>query len=130
MLNQVKIAQAGRAGEFYAAYFLEAAGVECHRVDKNAADLWCQLPSGLIVTVQVKSARKAMIPKRAASPIYRFHTLKGTTPADWYMFIALDLQLVLLTPTADVKNQSTTIKPREFTAEAQAADLAAFLSQG
>ena len=130
MLNQVKIAQAGRAGEFYAAYFLEAAGVECHRVDKNAADLWCQLPSGLIVTVQVKSAQKAMLPKRAASPIYRFHTPKGTTPADWYMFIALDLQLVLLTPTADVKNQSTTIKPHEFTSEAQAAGLAAFLSQG
>ena len=130
MLNQVKIAQTGRAGEFYAAYFLEAAGVECHRVDKNAADLWCQLPSGLIVTVQVKSAQKATLPKLDARPVYRFHTPKTITPVDWYMFIALDLQLVHLKPTADVVKKSTTIKPHEFTAEAQAADLAAFLSQG
>ena len=48
--------QAGRAGEFYIAYVLEKNGIECHHVDLQGTDLWCQLENGKMFTVQVKSA--------------------------------------------------------------------------
>ena len=61
MTNQAQKEQTGRAGEFLAAYILESNGVECHRVDRRGDDLWCKLPNGRLVTVQVKAAAKPSV---------------------------------------------------------------------
>jgi hypothetical protein len=133
MTNQAQKEQTGRAGEFLAAYILESNGVECHRVDRRGDDLWCKLPSGKLVTVQVKAAANAKIPKLGKpnaprSAYYRYHT--GTLcSAEWYIFVALDVELIRLMPADEVNASSVNLPPHAFNAQAQAADLAVFLSQ-
>lgn len=132
MTNQAMKEQTGRAGEFLAAYILESNGVECHRVDRRGDDLWCKLPNGRLVTIQVKAATKALIPKKGKpeakrSSYYRFHT--GTLcKADWYIFVALDLELIRLMPASEVNSSGANLPPHAFNPQAQAADLAVFLS--
>ncbi len=133
MTNQAEKEQTGRAGEFLAAYILESNGVECHRVDRRGDDLWCKLPDGKLVTVQVKTAAKALVPRKGKteakrSSYYRYHT--GTLcNADWYIFVALDLELIRLMPANEVNASSVNLPPHAFNPQAQAADLAVFLSQ-
>lgn len=133
MTNQAIKEQTGRAGEFLAAYILESNGVECHRVDRRGDDLWCKLPNGRLVTVQVKAAANAKIPKLGKpnaprSAYYRYHT--GTLcSAEWYVFVALDVELIRLMPADEVNASSVNLPPHAFNAQAQAADLAVFLSQ-
>ena len=133
MTNQAQKEQTGRAGEFLAAYILESNGVECHRVDRRGDDLWCKLPNGRLVTVQVKAAANAKIPKLGKpnaprSAYYRYHT--GTLcSAEWYVFVALDVELIRLMPADEVNASSVNLPPHAFNAQAQAADLAVFLSQ-
>jgi hypothetical protein len=133
MTNQAQKEQTGRAGEFLAAYILESNGVECHRVDRRGDDLWCKLPNGRLVTVQVKAAANAKIPKLGKpnaprSAYYRYHT--GTLcNADWYIFVALDLELIRLMPASEVNGSSMNLSPHSFNANAQANDIAAFLNQ-
>ena len=125
--------QLGRAGEYLAAYILEANGVECHRVDRRGDDLWCKLPNGRLVTVQVKATKRPVVPRSSGmkgerSTYYRFHT-DTVCEADWYIFVALDLELIRLMPSSEVIHKNTSIAPRQFNANAQAADLALFLDQ-
>ena len=133
MTTQAEKEQTGRAGEFLAAYILENSGVECHRVDRRGDDLWCKLPNGKLVTVQVKTAAKALVPKKGRpeakrSSYYRYHT--GTLcNADWYIFVALDLELIRLMPASEVTGAGVNLSPHSFNANAQANDIAAFLSQ-
>ena len=133
MTTQAEKEQTGRAGEFLAAYILESNGVECHRVDRRGDDLWCKLPNGRLVTVQVKTAAKALVPKKGnpeakRSSYYRYHT--GTLcNADWYIFVALDLELIRLMPASEVTTKGMNLSPHSFNANAQANDIAAFLSQ-
>ena len=133
MTTQAEKEQTGRAGEFLAAYILESNGVECHRVDRRGDDLWCKLPDGRLVTVQVKTAAKALVPKKGRpeakrSSYYRYHTATLCN-ADWYIFVALDLELIRLMPASEVNNSGANLSPHSFNANAQANDIAAFLSQ-
>lgn len=130
---QAQKEQIGRAGEFLAAYILESNAAECHRVDRRGSDLWVKLPNGKLVTVQVKTATKALVPKKGKpeakrSSYYRYHT--GTLcNADWYIFVALDLELIRLMPASEVTTKGMNLSPHMFNANAQANDIAAFLSQ-
>jgi hypothetical protein len=130
---QAQKEQTGRAGEFLAAYILENNGAECHRVDRRGSDLWVKLPNGKLVTVQVKTAAKALVPKKGKpeakrSSYYRYHT--GTLcNADWYIFVALDLELIRLMPAKEVTGAGVNMSPHSFNANAQANDIATFLSQ-
>jgi len=133
MTNQAQKEQTGRAGEFLAAYILESNGIECHRVDRRGDDLWCKLPNGRLVTVQVKAAANAKIPKVGGpkgnrSSYYRYHTATLCS-AEWYIFVALDLELIRLMPANEVNASSVNLPPHAFNAQAQAADLGVFLSQ-
>ena len=133
MTNQAQKEQTGRAGEFLAAYILESNGVECHRVDRRGDDLWCKLPNGRLVTVQVKAAANAKIPKLGKpnaprSAYYRYHTAT-ICEAEWYIFVALDIELIRMMPASEVNAHSVNLPPHAFNAQAQAADLAVFLSQ-
>lgn len=107
----------GRAGEFLASFILEGSGIEVHHVSRHGADLWCKMPSGRILTVDVKSASRVRRDKQK-SPRYVYHTPK-TVPVDYYAFVALDRRFLLVEEWASVKTVYTSIKPDAFTEEAQ-----------
>jgi len=101
----------GRAGEFLAAYILETYGVEVHHVDRDGADLWCKV-RGSILTVQVKSSSKPMRYGHEAKEMYTYHTPK--IDVDWYCFVALDKQLLLMKKSDSFETSKLRIAPNEF----------------
>ena len=110
MSNSIATAT-GRAGEFFSAYVLETYGVEVHHVDRSAADLWCRVGTQLR-TVQVKTASCPRTTGRGRQAKYIYHTLP--IEVDWYCFVAMDRQLLLLTPASTVVAKSTSFLPEEF----------------
>lgn len=107
----------GRLGEFLASYILESYGIEVHHVDRAGADLWCRTNNNLL-TVQVKAASKPI--KRTPHDSragYRFQT--KNISADYFCFVALDLQLLLARPAREITASSLRIYPDEFTLENQ-----------
>jgi hypothetical protein len=101
----------GRAGEFLAAYILETHGIEVHHVDRAGADLWCKV-QGSILTVQVKSST---IPIQSNDRSALYYTYATRSPvADWYCFVALDRELLLMRPAVMVVAKTTRIAPSEF----------------
>ena len=104
----------GRVGEFFVAYVLERHGVECHHVDRFGMDLWCRLPNEQLVTVEVKTSTGAR--RRGAHlPAYFFST--NSRNADWYAFVALDIERVLFVPMNEVTAVTLRIKPYDFIEE-------------
>jgi hypothetical protein len=101
----------GRAGEFLAAYILETHGVEVHHVDRAGADLWCKV-RGSIVTVQVKSSQATAKTNDRSTPYYTYSTRNPA--ADWYCFVALDRELLLMRPSESIVATSTRFSPVEF----------------
>ena len=119
----------GRIGEFFAAYVLEKHGVECHHVDREGSDLWCKVRDS-IVTVEVKAATCARVggspdgPKRA--PRYHFNT--SNKDADWYCFVAVDLELLLMRPASEVQVKHMSMNRNRFTRQAQEQSIEEFLN--
>jgi hypothetical protein len=101
----------GRVGEFFAAYVLETYGVEVHHVDRSAADLWCQV-RGSLCTVQVKSSSSSRRSNAGRKAKYHYHT--PPVEVDWYCFVALDKQLLLMSPCSLVPSKTTSFDPLEF----------------
>lgn len=117
----------GRAGEFLAAYILETHGVEVHHVDRSGADLWCKVKDR-IVTVQVKACMKPGGPKEnTRSPPYRY--LVQSHGADWFAFVALDRQLMVMRPAADVAVSTLRIASSEFNEVNQRRTIEAMLGE-
>jgi len=116
----------GRVGEFFVAYVLERHGVECHHVDRFGMDLWCRLPDGRLVTIEVKTCTgtRRSGPRR---PAYLFTTNSRT--ADWYAFVALDIERVLFVPMHEVTAMTLRIKPHNFTAEGCVESVERFLGK-
>ena len=114
MQQSTRTTKIGRVGEFFVAYVLERHGVECHHVDRFGMDLWCRLPDERLVTVEVKTCTgtRRSGPRR---PAYLFTTNSRT--ADWYAFVALDIERVLFVPMHEVTAMTMRIKPHNFTAE-------------
>lgn len=101
----------GRAGEFLAAYILETYGVEVHHVDRDGADLWCKVRE-TIATVQVKSSSVPVCYGDRKHHHYSYYTQKVSV--DWYCFVALDRQLILMRPGSSVDATKVRILPNEF----------------
>tara|TARA_R110001583_G_scaffold25360_3_gene91750 strand:+ start:1071 stop:1466 length:396 start_codon:yes stop_codon:yes gene_type:complete len=91
----------GRIGECLLTYLLEKCGVECHHVDRSGVDLWCQSRNKEVFTVQVKSANVS-----SDRPKYAFN-VATTKTADFYVFVALDLEQVIVKPVSDVAHKTT-----------------------
>ena len=91
----------GRVGEFFAMYVLERCGIECYHVDRSGVDLWCQTNNEDMFTLQVKSANLSKIKKKGRNnAISRYiFNLQSEKVADFYMFIALDIQKALIMQT-------------------------------
>jgi hypothetical protein len=101
----------GRAGEFLAAYILETHGVEVHHVDRAGADLWCKVRDS-ILTVQVKSCQAPAQNNERSFLYYNYRT--QPSDADWYCFVALDRELLIMRPSASIVASTTRIAPSEF----------------
>jgi len=114
MQQSPRTSKIGRVGEFFVAYVLERHGVECHHVDRFGMDLWCRLPNERLVTVEVKTSTEARR-RGAHRPTYLFTT--NSRNADWYAFVALDIEQVLFVPMHEVTAMTLRVKPRDFTAE-------------
>jgi len=114
-------------GEFFAAYVLEKHGVECHHVDRAGSDLWCKVRDS-IVTVEVKTAscpKNMGSSSNRRSPRYNYNT--SAKDANWYCFVAVDLELLLMRLASDVVATHTSITPDKFTLEAQEQSIEEFL---
>ena len=117
----------GRVGEFLAAYILETHGVEVHHVDRSGADLWCRVKDR-IVTVQVKACMKpGGVKENTRSPPYRY--LVQSSGADWFAFVALDRQLLLMRPALDVEVSTVRIASSEFNEVNQRRTIAEMLGE-
>jgi len=118
----------GRVGEFFAAFVLEKHGVECHHVDREGSDLWCKVQE-TIVTVEVKAASHARSggggPAKRV-PRYNYNT-RGND-AQWYCFVAVDLELMLMRPASAVTTLHTSIDPGLFTEENQRLSIEEFMN--
>jgi hypothetical protein len=115
----------GRQGEFLAAYILETHGIEVHHVDRAGADLWCKV-NGKLITLQVKAASTPRTSKKTAVPYYIYFT--KNPDADYFCFVALDIQMILIRPTADVTASTTRIAPADFNEFAQIDTIKALLA--
>ena len=101
----------GRAGEFLAAYILETHGIEVHHVDRAGSDLWCKVRDS-IVTVQVKASQAPTQNNDRSSFYYTYATRNPV--ADWYCFVALDRELLIMRPGAGIVASTTRLAPSEF----------------
>ena len=111
---------AGRAGEYWVAYQFELRGIEIYRVD-GQFDLIANV-GGRLTKLEVKSALSV----RNGS--YCFFT--PPRDIDEYALVALDIGLMrILTRDQIGRRMTTRIKPSEFSAEAQEADIADFLNR-
>ena len=105
-------ASKGRIGECLVIYMLEKCGVECHHVDRSGVDLWCQSRNKDVFTVQVKSANVS-----SDRPKYSFNVYTTKT-ADFYVFVALDLEQVIVKPVSEITYKTTLRIPiGDFTEE-------------
>lgn len=118
----------GRQGEFLAAYILETHGVEVHHVDREGADLWCKI-GDTIKTIQVKSASQPTKSNSHTSVGY-YNYLTRKLNADYFAFVALDRQLILVKPTKTITTKSTRFAPSEFNEVNQRKTIEAMMAAG
>ena len=119
----------GRQGEFLASFILEQHGIEVHHVNRNGADLWCKLPSGKIVPIEVKTAARPVLDNSKNTRRYHFNTPRRDDIDAWfYCFVAMDKGLLWLRPTEEITVGTLSVREPEFTAELQAASIAGLLA--
>jgi len=107
----------GRAGEFLAASRFEAAGLETAHVD-GSCDLHVTLPSKRVLRVEVKSS---IVPTLSGS----FKFSRGGSDAEIFVFVCMPLSLIRVFSEYQLKgHQTTTLRPAEFTQQAEADDIA------
>lgn len=98
----------GRLGELLTMYILEEADIECYLVDRTGVDLICMSPRGQLFTVQVKASNLQKYKDRNYNrkPTYVFN-VKGPKISDYYIFLALDIQRIVVMRGEDIDVTST-----------------------
>ena len=111
-------ASLGRAGEFYAAYKLQMAGggLNVSHID-NTCDLHVTLPSNRVLRVEVKTA--GVISQYGS---YRFN--RGGSDAEIFVLVALMENLLRIYSASEMKSVTTTLRPADFTQQAEDDDIA------
>lgn len=106
--------QVGRIGENFVAYHLERRGIRCSIVDRKGSDIWCCMPSGDMFRIEVKSSRRPLqwSNKHDRSPAYHFST--RNKDVDFFVLVALDIERLLIWPTATVRNKSIQVRQSVF----------------
>jgi len=113
----------GRAGEFMAAYKLQMInGLEIAHIN-GTCDLHVTLPSKRVLRVEVKSS---IVPTLSGS----FKFSRGGSDADIFVFCCIPLSLIRIFSDYQLKgHQTTTLRPAEFTQQAEDDDIAGLFSR-
>jgi len=93
-------------------------------VDRAGSDLWCKVRE-TITTVQVKASSKPVRYGADVRETYTFHTPK--IDVDWYCFVALDKQLLLMRKSDSFETSKLRISPNEFNEANQRRTIEEFL---
>lgn len=109
-------ASLGRAGEFYAAYKLQMAGLEVSHIDGHC-DLHVTLPCNRVLRVEVKTA--GVISKYGS---YRFN--RGGSDADIFVLVAIRVGLLRIVSASEINKITITLRPEDFTQQAEDDDIA------
>ena len=117
--GKISATSAGRAGEFLTASKLQMAGLETTHV-AGSCDLHVTLPSNRVLRVEVKAA---LTPSRSGS--FRFHV--GNSNAEVFMLVSMPLRLIRIFSESDLMGKMITLRPAEFTEQAEADDIAHLL---
>lgn len=110
----------GRQGELFAASVLESYDIRTHHVDIERDDLWAKTPSNKFFSVQVKSASFALLHsshhtlKRYSFALHEAQNFTGI-----FIFVALDIKMILARLGTTVNTKTLKIKPSDFTKQAQ-----------
>jgi hypothetical protein len=111
----------GRAGEFFAAYKLQMAGLEVSHVN-GSCDLHVTLPSRLLLRLEVKTAQATTKPGS-----YKFR--KGGSDSDYYAMVALPEKMMRVFHVSELTTKGmTTLRPESFTQQAEDDDIARLMS--
>jgi len=101
-----------------AASKFQMVGLETAHVAAGSCDLHVTLPSKRVLRVEVKSSIK---PTRSGS--FKFN--RGGSNADLFVFCCIPLSLIRIFSNYQLKgHQTTTLRPAEFTEQAEADDIA------
>ena len=120
--NMAKLAKlsstgVGRAGEFLTASRLQISGLEVSHVN-GSCDLHVTLPSKRVLRVEVKSSIQPTL-----SGSFKFS--RGNSDAEVFVFVCIPLSLIRIFSDYQLKgHQTTTLRPAEFTQQAEADDIA------
>ena len=107
----------GRAGEFLTASKFQMAGLETSHVD-GSCDLHVTLPSKRVLRVEVKSSIQPTL-----SGSFKFN--RGGSNTEIFVFVCIPLGLIRVFSDYQLKGfQTTTLRPAEFTQQAEADDIA------
>ena len=110
----------GRQGELLAASILESYDIRTCHVDITRDDLWVKTPSNKFFSVQVKSSSYPLL-QSSHHKIKRYnfalHTMQDFTGI--FIFVALDIKMILARLGTTVSTKTLKMKPSEFTKQAQ-----------
>jgi hypothetical protein len=106
----------GRAGEFYAAYKLQIAGLQVSHVN-STCDLHATLPCNRVLRVEVKTA--GVISQYGS---YRFN--RGGSDADIFVLVAIRVGLLRIVSASEINKVTITLRPEDFTQQAEDDDIA------
>lgn len=112
----------GRAGEFLVAHRLQMAGINVSHVAQEF-DLLCQMPSGRLISVEVKTCATPRQDRNTAA----FHVKNMS--ADWLAAVWLPTATVLMFPEREVTRGFLRLQLPLFTEEAEAKSILAMLDE-
>tara|TARA_R110002020_G_scaffold46836_4_gene133386 strand:- start:244 stop:663 length:420 start_codon:yes stop_codon:yes gene_type:complete len=93
--------QTGRTGEYLAAFLLsDHYNIESSIVTTIGDDLWCKLPDGRLVKIQVKTSNT----RQKHRGTYQFQT-SNQKSSDFYCFVSLKDKTFLLKPLSWLKQR-------------------------
>lgn len=110
----------GRAGEFLAASKIQMSGLETSHAD-GSCDLLVTLRTKRVLRVEVKTALKP-----ASSGSFKFS--RGRSDAEVFVFVCMPMGLVRVFSEYQLRGlQTTTLRPADFTQQAEADDIEGLL---
>ena len=117
--GKISATSVGRAGEFLTASKLQMVGLETTHV-AGSCDLHVTLPSKRVLRVEVKAA---LTPSHSGA--FRFYV--GNSSAEVFVLVCMPLGLIRIFGESDLMGKMITLRPAEFTEQAEADDIAYLL---
>ena len=94
-------------------------GIEAHHLN-STTDILAVVNSGRVIRLEVKASNNPK--QKSTGIIYNFHVL-STDNADWFAFVALDMEAVIFMPSDMVTAKTVTLYRQDFAQDAQISTL-------